>query len=368
MSQDISDNPPISQEEEQKFLRSMRLSRMIFPILIGVVAVGYLFYYQFDAEKFREIHWSGTAFIWLGISLALLIARHFCYSYRLLVLTRGYFSYRKCLELMVLWEFSSALTPTSKGGPFVMLFVLTKEKLQAGKTATAVFYTMVLDSGFFVISLPLLLLIYGPSMLYPGMNSYQDVGLASGTFFVTFAMMLVYWAFMVFFLIINPKAANALLQWLARLPILKRFSEKLIFLGEEFSLAAREMRSQNWSYHVKVILATIGSWATKFLMINCIIIALVPSTPLDGATQVFIYARLVAMFIILTFSPTPGGAGLYEIALASFISDYVPAGVGMVVALIWRGMSYYGYLLLGAVVVPGWIASRLRKRTADVPA
>jgi glycosyltransferase 2 family protein len=353
---------PFDDEEGQKILRSMRLSRMIFPVLLGIAAVGYLFYSQFDPEKFRSIQWTATAWAWLGVALLLLVLRHLSYSFRLHVLTGGHFSYRKCIELIVLWEFSSALTPTSKGGPFVMLFVLTQEKLSAGRTAAAVFYTMVCDSGFFVLLLPILLLIYGPPMLYPGMDSFGDVRLASGTFFVTYSMMLIYWSLLVFFLFVSPRSAKALLGWLARVPLLKKFSAKLIFLGEEFSVAAKEMRRQDWRYHVKVILGTLGSWTSKFIMINCIIIAVVPTTPVDGATQAFIYARLVAMFTIMTFSPTPGGAGIAEIALASFISDYVPIGIGLVVALIWRGMAYYGYLLLGALVVPGWVNARLKER------
>jgi uncharacterized protein (TIRG00374 family) len=112
------------------------------------------------------------------------------------------------------------------------------------------------------------------------------------------------------------------------------------------------MRQQNARYHIRVILCALGSWTSKFLMINCLIIAIVPGTPIDGSTQAFIYARLVAMFIIMAFSPTPGGAGLAEIALAGFISDYVPQGIGLVVALLWRGMAYYGYLIAGALVVP----------------
>jgi hypothetical protein len=96
-------------------------------------------------------------------------------------------------------------------------------------------------------------------------------------------------------------------------------------------------------------------------MINCLIIAVVPDTPVDGSTQAFIYARLVAMYIIMSFSPTPGGAGLAEIALAGFLSDYIPRGIGMVVALLWRGMAYYGYLLLGAIIAPAWVNSHLFK-------
>lgn len=362
----MNENPleplPLDESERQKFVRSMRLSRMILPIGLGLAAVAYLFYRQFNLEKFREIEWTGHAFAWIGAAFLLLVARHFFYALRLKVLTGwNFFSWKKCLELIVIWEFSSALTPTSKGGPFVMLFVLTQEKLSAGKTAAAIFYTMICDTGFFVFLLPILLSIYGPPMLYPGMNSYSDKNLASSVMFFTYSMMVCYWLVLMFFVFLKPQYAKGSLSWLAKRSLLKRFAPKLNLLGEEFELAATELRQQNWRYHSQVMLGALGSWTSKFLMINCLIIAVVPSTPLDGSTQAFIYARLVAMFIIMAFSPTPGGAGLAEIALAGFISDYVPAGIGLVVALLWRGMAYYGYLIAGAIVVPGWISAKLKQ-------
>ncbi|TNE52629.1 MAG: flippase-like domain-containing protein [Bacteroidetes bacterium] len=347
--------------EGQKILRSLRITRMIVPVLLGVAAVAWLFYRQFDAEKFREIEWTRAAFFWIAIAALLLVLRHLFISFRLWAITRGYFSFRKCLELIVLWEFSGALTPTSKGGPFVMLFVLTQEKLPAGRTAAAVFYTMICDSGFFVLTLPVWLLIYGPIMLYPGMQSYSDVGLATGAFFVTYAIMTSYWLVLVFLLLIRPKYARSVLYWLAARPLLQRWAPKLQRLGDEFERAATEISQQDWRYHLQVILGTVGSWTSKFIMINLLIIAIVPTIPLDGSTQTFIYARLVAMFIIMAFSPTPGGAGLAEVALAGFISDFVPTGIGIVVALLWRGMAYYGYLLLGAFIVPGWVARQLKE-------
>ena len=342
----------------------MRLSRIILPVIIGIVAVGFLLYYQFDWEKFREIEWTGHAFFWIFLAFLLLVARHFFISYRLRTITRKVFSWKKYLELIVLWEFAGTLTPTSKGGPAVMLFVLSRERLTAGRTAAAVFYAMICDSGFFVLTLPVFLLIYGPPMLYPGMESFSDVGLASGTFFITYAIMTAYWLFLVIFLFIKPQVGQQILFWLASRKVLKRWSSKLERLGKEFTLAAEEIRSQNFRYHLGVILGTLGSWTSKFIMINCLIIAIVPSTPIDGGTQLFLYARLVAMFIIMTFSPTPGGAGLAEVALSSFIADYVPAGIGLVVALLWRSMAYYGYLLLGAFVVPNWIAAKVAEAKA----
>jgi uncharacterized protein (TIRG00374 family) len=361
----LSENHPIQpaispdETESGRFIKNFRASRLILPILLGLSAVAWLFYKQFDWRQISQIKWTGAAFAWIGLSFLLLLVRHLFYSLRMHAITGGVFSWKKCIELIVLWEFSSALTPTSKGGPFVMMFALTKEGLSAGRTAAAVFYTMVCDAGFFVLLTPVLLLFYGPSMLYPGMKSYQDVGLASGAFFVTYAMMATYWLALMFLLILKPQYTRFVMLWLARRRWLKRWEKGLTHLADEFGITALEIKTQDWRYHGKVILGTLGAWTSKFLMINCLIIAIVPTTPIDGGTQAFIYARLLAMFIIMAFSPTPGGAGLAEVALTGFISDYVPGGLSMVVALLWRGMAYYGYLIAGAIVAPRWIARKL---------
>jgi uncharacterized protein (TIRG00374 family) len=347
----VTDAPPL--------LVQFKLSKLILPILLGLGAVAFLFYSQFDLAKFREIHWSGRAFAWIGLAFFLLLFRHLCYTFRLRAITKGVFSWRKCLELMVLWEFSSTITPTSKGGPFVMLFVLTREKLEAGRTAAAVFYVMLCDNSFFVITLPIMLAVYGPRLLSPGMVSYGDVGLASGTFFVTYTMMCGLWLSLMFFLLFKPRYTAWVLDWLGKRKLIQKYAPKLSSLGAEFSLAAEEIRRQDVRYHAKAILGTLGAWTCKFLMINCLMIAVYPSVPFDGQTQVFIYGRLLAMFIIMSFSPTPGGAGLAEIALVHFISDYVPPAQGFVVALLWRGMAYYGYLLAGAILVPAWISKHI---------
>jgi glycosyltransferase 2 family protein len=359
-SQD-NNNTATQSDDEKKFLQSMRLSRMILPISIGILAVGYLLYRQFDLENFKQIEWTTKAISWVVLGIFLLILRHFAYALRMRAITEGKFSWLKCMQLVALWEFSGALTPTSKGGPFVMMFVLTKEKLSAGKTAAAVLYTIVCDAGFMVLTLPLLLLFFGPPMLYPGMNSFKDVGLASGTFFFTYFFMASYWLAFVFFLFFKPQFAQFLLNKIGKISFLKKYQATLSNLGEEFILAAKEVKSQKIGYHAKFIFGTIGAWTLKFAMINCLILAVSPNTPLDGFTQLFIYARMVAMYIIMAFSPTPGGAGLAEVAMAKFISDFVPVGLGVVVALMWRGLAYYGYLILGAFIVPAWIADKLKK-------
>lgn len=349
--------------QEKEVLQSLRPSRVVTPVLIGIAVVVYLLYTQFDRRQFEQIQWDGRAWAWIALAFVLLVLRHLSYSMRMRALTGGRLGWKKAIEICTIWEFSGCIAPTSKGGPVVSMFVLPKEGVPLGQTVTAVLYTIILDSGFFVLLLPVLLWSYGPGMLFPGMTSFGDVSLASGAFFTIYGMMASYWLALMLLVIIRPQLAPLALGWLSRLPLLRRKKQAIERAGMEFALAATGLRRQSWKVHLQAIGGTLGAWILKFTMINCLLIAVAPQIPLDGTTQLLIYSRLVAMFIIMAFSPTPGGAGLAEAALPRFISDFVPLSVGLIVALLWRAMAWYGYLLAGAIVVPQWIARNFSSKT-----
>jgi uncharacterized protein (TIRG00374 family) len=86
-----------------------------------------------------------------------------------------------------------------------------------------------------------------------------------------------------------------------------------------------------------------------------------------------IFARQLVTWIMMILSPTPGGSGFAEVILGKYISDALPvdpvhaAAIALAVAIIWRIISYYPYLIIGASLVPGWIqrkftAPALKKR------
>jgi len=64
----------------------------------------------------------------------------------------------------------------------------------------------------------------------------------------------------------------------------------------------------------------------------------------------------------MAVSPTPGGAGFAEILFGGLLSDYVPGGISLVVASMWRAMAYYFFLLAGAIVIPQWLNGILHDR------
>jgi uncharacterized protein (TIRG00374 family) len=56
-------------------------------------------------------------------------------------------------------------------------------------------------------------------------------------------------------------------------------------------------------------------------------------------------------------SPTPGGSGAAEIMFGNFLGEFIGnASLTSALALLWRLISYYPYIFLGAVILPRWLA------------
>ena len=353
-----------SKEEQEEGLRSIRVSRIIIPVLIGLLAVFYMLWSRFDRAEFMKIDWTTHTFFWIGMATFILIIRHLAYAARLYILSEGAFSWTKCIELIFIWEFSSAVSPTSVGGSAVAFFVLAQEKLSTAKTATIVLYTIVLDSFFFIFGLPLLYLLFGTAMIRPNAGSLAEIGGWGYYFLFAYAVMASYCGLFFYGLFVNPGRIKQFLSAVSRLRFLKeKQKEKLRKLGEDMVIASGELRQQRWPFHLRAFIATATAWSCRFLLLNCLIIAFITQIPLDFWSQLELYARLKSMFVIIAFSPTPGGAGFVEILFGGFLSDYVNSPTyATVISTIWRLLSYYTYLLAGALIVPNWIRKIVNER------
>ncbi|MBK6946876.1 MAG: flippase-like domain-containing protein [Haliscomenobacter sp.] len=273
------------------------------------------------------------------------------------------FSWWKCIELIFIWEFSSAVSPTSLGGSAVAFFVLAQEKLSAARTATIVMYTIILDSLFLLTTVPILYFIFGSSVMRPGVVSFADTGVWGVYFLVTYFLMLSYSSLIYYGVFINPHQLERLMGWLTNNRFLRRYYEKARAFGKDMETASLGLKKEPLIFHLKAIVATIAAWTLRFLIISALIIAFLPNLPLDFSTQFQLYARLEVMFFVIAFSPTPGGAGLIDLLFGGFLTDYVsnPTQSAMISTL-WRLMSYYVYLFAGALIVPNWIRQRINER------
>ncbi len=358
------DKEPLEEftDEQKEVLESIKISRVILPIVIGIGVVIYLFWKQFDPAEFAKINWTTHTLFWILLAVLILIIRHLAYAARLRILSEKAFSWKKCIELIFIWEFSSAVSPTSLGGSAVAFFVLAQEKLSTAKTATIVLYTIVLDTFFFIFSLLGLFLIFGTSMIRPGMENLQDIDGWGWTFISAYLLMFVYGSLFAYGLFVNPKQIKNILVWFTNFGFLKKYKKNATDIGNDMITASKELGRQKFSFHISAFLATATAWSGRFLLLNCLIIAIVETVSIDVMSQLGLYARLEAMFVIMAFSPTPGGAGFAEVVFGGFLSDYVPKGISLIIASIWRLLTYYSYLIIGVIIIPNWIRNIMNER------
>ncbi len=360
--------------EEQDMLNSVRVNRIILPILLGLGVVAYMMWRSFQKEDLPELEWSVLTISLLGFTVLLLGLRHMAYALRLRVLTEGEFTWRKCIELIFIWEFSSAITPTSVGGSGVALFVLSQEKLATGKIAAIIFYTIILDTTFFVLGLPILFLLLGTPMIFPEGDTGSSV--ITNSFFISYALMVTYGSLFFYGIILRPDRIRNLLGWLTSWKFTKRFRRRAVKMASDMVTTSKEIRTKPFSYHATAFGATAAAWSIRFALVMILMIAFVPAVRegLGWAQQTLLYGRLEAMYVVLALSPTPGGTGIAEAAFGPFLRDFIvdgngkyAAGMAVLIAFIWRLLTYYFYLLAGTIAVPNWIRGvvndRIRRRT-----
>ena len=348
--------------DEKSLLQSVSIGRLIIPVILGVGVVLYLMHKQLDLGELSKLTLTIKTVWWLMVAVGCYIMRHLFYSWRLSEMTGQAFSFKKSLQLIVIWEFATAASPTSVGGAGVALILLAQEKISGAKTVTVVLYSMVIDTIYAVVMLPLAYFLIGPQIIRPGMSSLSDLDGYGLTFLIVLFIMLAYGSVFFYGLFLNPRGLKRFLLLLSKIPFLGKFRTDLRKTALDVIVAANEIKTKDKSFHIKNGFYTFGAWTIRFFAINAIILALIPNTSLAFMDQMTILARGLSMHVTTSFSPTPGGAGIAEYLFGGYFSDYIPKGVASLVALIWRLISYYPYLLLGVVVIPIWIRSIIKQR------
>jgi uncharacterized protein (TIRG00374 family) len=118
-------------------------------------------------------------------------------------------------------------------------------------------------------------------------------------------------------------------------------------------IASRELKNKKLNYWFWSFLATCLSWSARFFIINFIIMAFSEVE----FNHILLYSRQVVIGILMIGSPTPGGSGAAEIMFGNFLGEFIGnASLTSALALLWRLISYYPYIFLGAVILPRWLA------------
>lgn len=312
-------------------------------------------------DTLRNIDWTWYSTFWILTALVAMAMRDIAYMYRIRVLTDYNLSWRQSFRVIMLWEFASALTPSVVGGSGIAMFIVHREGINLGRSTAIVLVSALLDELFYITMVAIVLLVIGTSHLFP-------VELQKNIFGMTFGTQGIFWIGYVFICLLTttiligiffiPRTLKYLLLQLFRLPILRRWRYNVIQIGDDIITTSKELRNKPPMYWIKSFGATYVSWTARYLVVNFLILAFVnPDSVLISSItdHVLIYARQLVMWVIMLISPTPGSSGVAEFAFSGFFQDFIPLGLVGALALLWRLISYYPYLFIGAIILPRWL-------------
>jgi hypothetical protein len=105
------------------FAKKLGLRRILLPVVIGLAIVVWLILKDINVNVLKEIVFTWKSVFWLLIAVFLVIARTLGYMVRIRILTRNSLNWRQSFRVIMLWEFTSAITPSTVGGTgFAIIF------------------------------------------------------------------------------------------------------------------------------------------------------------------------------------------------------------------------------------------------------
>lgn len=339
--------------QQKKVLSYFKFRKIIIPILLGLGVATYLLVRNFDREAFTGINWVWQSYFFIFMALLMMVVRDVGYMYRIRVLTDGQISWRRSFDVIMLWEFASAITPSIIGGSAIAIYIVNKEGVSMGRTTAIVLITAFLDELFYILMVPIIIILVGTQFLFTTGGEYVFLNTKFGTqgiFILGYLFILVLTTIIIYGVFINPRGFKMILLTVFKLPFLRKWRNKAAETGNEIIITSREMKGKPAIFWIKAFAGTFFSWTGRFLVVNFLILAFV-----SGGDQLLIYARQLVMWVILLISPTPGGSGVAEFVFSGFLGEFIPQGLTPALGLMWRLISYYPYLFIGVIILPNWL-------------
>lgn len=323
--------------------------KLILPVIIGLGVIAWLFASEFEVESFKNIHFTWQSYGFIILAFLFIFGRDFGLIWRFKTMTDHQISWYQAFHIHVLSEFTSAVTPSAIGGSGLVVLFLTKEGVSAAKSTTIMIANLLLDELFFILICPVLFLII------PIQDVFNSTSIISTTietvFWIVYSLICIWALFLFIILFVKPVWISKIVTFLFKIPFLRRWQNKIDIYSKQLSEASVDFRNKSVRFWIVAFIATVLTWSSRFLVVNALFLAFT-----RASDQLIIFARQVLLWIVMVASPTPGGSGLTEYAFKEYYND-IPLGAGpiLVITLIWRIISYYLYLLLGAIFIPRWI-------------
>ncbi|MDE6277681.1 MAG: flippase-like domain-containing protein [Muribaculaceae bacterium] len=335
------------------------LLRTIAPLLIGLGVCGWLFFKDFSPESWSALRFDGRAWLLLGVALLFAAGRDFGLAWRFHTLGAGDLSWKRAFRVDLMCAFTSAVTPSVVGGSALAIFYLNREGIGLGRATSLTLTTLFLDELFFVIFCPVIVAILPSSELFAAAEGAAggSVGFLTGVkavFWVVYAGICIWTAILYMAILGRPEGTARVLERASRLRLIRRWGEALRTTAGNMLSTSEWVKGRPAGWWGQIFGATVVSWFSRYFVVNALFAALVPA-----ASGLLVFGRQFVVWVVLMVSPTPGGSGVSEWLFTNYYGDLIGSlSTALVIAMLWRILSYYIYLFAGACLLPGYFKKK----------
>lgn len=256
------------------------------------------------------------------------------------------YRFREAFRMVFETNFFHAITPFSTGGQPYQVYSLKKSdiKLTDG--------TNISIQEFITYQIALVLLGMIAIISNYFLNLFPDNKILSGLVTIGFlANLLVIIA--LFVLTFTRKISKTLINFIIKLLSIFRIvknkdetMEKFEKYLEEFHTGAQHLLKNKKQFFICIFL--------QFISLVCLY--LVPFALIYGAKITYINPLVVIatsayVMLIGAFVPIPGGTGGLEYSFIAFFSNFIPSGSVNAIMLLWRFITYYFVMIIGAIIL-----------------
>lgn len=340
---------------DSRVLSKINPNKIIIPIIIGLAITVWMLYRDISkADVLAQL--SKPNWFWLLMALLVLIFRDAFYIYRIRYLTDKKLSWKGSFYTIILWEFSSAISPSAVGGTAIASFILLKEGISFGKSLAYVLVSAILDNLYFIVFGGIVLILNYLEAFPEGsifnFTTQGDFAITLRyTFFVSYSVITLYTLLMVYGVFVKPEFIKWLFIKVTSFAWFRRWQGAARKQGDELLIASKELKGMKASYWIRAVVSTILIWTSRYFIVNCLISAF---AIMSFSAHLFVLGRHVILWVVLLIGITPGAAGIAEVAFEQFFVQFA-GDLSGIVAVLWRMVTYYPYLILGALFLPRWI-------------
>ncbi len=322
--------------------------KTIFNLISIVVTVGCLAFFCFSNNGLLTLTHHAIQFRaeWLVLAFCCMLSDLFLDTMLIYLFTRGIsstYTVGRAFKVCMVGHLYSAITPFQSGGQPMQIYVMTKQKIDAGNaTSTLVQKFFVYQTGITVYSLFAIIFQSRWEMhsMNPAIVTLMIIGfVVQGTC-----------AALLLLISFNQKITHALLKWimifLAKIHIVKDYDKT--FQTWQVQLDAFHESNQQLYKNKKLLGKT---YVLTFFQLTALFAAsfcIYRAFNFHNASPVSMIFSSACITMVSSLIPLPGAAGGSEFSFLVFMAPYFSAETLQSADILWRVITYFAVILVSA--------------------